>query len=273
MKYTSIDMSRETGMTTEGLRYYEKRGIFKTEKNQENGYRAYPIMKVPFVRMVRILNTYGISLDDIIALIRDDRAHLVSTLSAMEDAHAELTREIAWKQLLLKRLSEHMALVKRARQAPDDIWFDRLPDLGYLEYHDAMRMRRDSGLRAHVDAWLNHIPVVYPMPYLPLGALDSEGAYCPAGFSVPRDEMAFLGLAEDEYVRILPASMYLCRVDVEPDANRIDAASAVRPLVAFAKDKNLRPSGDVLFRSITARTEPNGQNLIYYLIMMPVDVT
>lgn len=53
MIYSSTDVARETGMTTEGLRFYEKNGIIKVRKNESNGYRAYEIMQVPLLRMAR----------------------------------------------------------------------------------------------------------------------------------------------------------------------------------------------------------------------------
>ena len=65
MAYSSKDMAREAGMTTEGLRFYEKSGIIKVKKNAKNGYRVYEVMQVPFLRMAKILNTYGIPLHDI----------------------------------------------------------------------------------------------------------------------------------------------------------------------------------------------------------------
>ena len=46
-RYSSIDMARETGMSSEGLRFYERKGILQVDKDEKNGYRTYPIMKVP----------------------------------------------------------------------------------------------------------------------------------------------------------------------------------------------------------------------------------
>ena len=40
LNYSSMDMAQETGLTTEGLRFYEKNGIIEVKK-RENGYRVY----------------------------------------------------------------------------------------------------------------------------------------------------------------------------------------------------------------------------------------
>lgn len=57
-RYSSIDMARETGMSSEGLRFYERKGILQVNKDEKNGYRTYPIMKVPMMRSAKILGTY-----------------------------------------------------------------------------------------------------------------------------------------------------------------------------------------------------------------------
>ncbi len=54
-RYSSIDMARETGMSSEGLRFYERKGILQVDKDEKNGYRTYPIMKVPMMRSAKIL--------------------------------------------------------------------------------------------------------------------------------------------------------------------------------------------------------------------------
>ena len=69
MLYYSQDVANETGKTTEGLRYYEKKGLVRFDKDSKNGYRTYPIMQVPLLRMVKILNTYGVSLNEVESLI------------------------------------------------------------------------------------------------------------------------------------------------------------------------------------------------------------
>ena len=56
-RYSSIDMARETGMSSEGLRFYERKGILQVDKDEKNGYRIYPIMKVPMMRSAKILGT------------------------------------------------------------------------------------------------------------------------------------------------------------------------------------------------------------------------
>ena len=62
-RYSSIDMARETGMSSEGLRFYERKGILQVDKDEKNGYRTYPIMKVPMMRSAKILGTYNANVD------------------------------------------------------------------------------------------------------------------------------------------------------------------------------------------------------------------
>ena len=96
LNYSSMDMAQETGLTTEGLRFYEKNGIIEVKK-RENGYRVYDIMQVPLLRMVKILNAYGIPLSEITGLVRRQDDDLDDLGGALERQAHTLEKEIWWR--------------------------------------------------------------------------------------------------------------------------------------------------------------------------------
>ena len=114
MAYSSKDMAREAGMTTEGLRFYEKSGIIKVKKNAKNGYRVYEVMQVPFLRMAKILNTYGIPLHDIRRFFHKGDEALGGLLATMEQKQEDLRLELWRKGRILERLEYQSDLIRRA---------------------------------------------------------------------------------------------------------------------------------------------------------------
>ena len=118
MAYSSKDMAREAGMTTEGLRFYEKSGIIKVKKNAKNGYRVYEVMQVPFLRMAKILNTYGIPLHDIRRFFHKGDEALGGLLATMEQKQEDLRLELWRKGRILERLEYQSDLIRRAVEDP-----------------------------------------------------------------------------------------------------------------------------------------------------------
>ncbi|CAG2151006.1 MULTISPECIES: MerR family transcriptional regulator [Ralstonia] len=101
------DLSAATGVSRDGLRFYEARGLIRARR-RSNGYRAYPAQTVELVRYVRTAQQLGFTLAEIgdgmtqvwqqpdtdaavAALLRDKLAAIdarIASLQAMRDALA-----------------------------------------------------------------------------------------------------------------------------------------------------------------------------------------
>lgn len=83
-RYSSIDMARETGMSSEGLRFYERKGILQVDKDKKNGYRTYPIMKVP---MSECINAGAIIVGDTLEALCEKVGWDYETVKAQIDEY------------------------------------------------------------------------------------------------------------------------------------------------------------------------------------------
>jgi MerR family copper efflux transcriptional regulator len=59
------DLAGQTGLTTQTLRYYERRGIIAPTSRTASGYREYSPQAVTTVRMVKWLKSLGFTLREI----------------------------------------------------------------------------------------------------------------------------------------------------------------------------------------------------------------
>ena len=268
-RYSSIDMTRETGMSSEGLRFYERKGILQVDKDEKNGYRTYPIMKVPMMRSAKILGTYGISLDSVAEIIQDHEHHLAHRNDALAQAEERISREIEWKRRCLAALQEQREIIGRGIGT---IYFAELDEMAYLEYYGAEKLRACKKLRGQVDQWLQGMPIVKPAPHCPREMIGQD-CYCPAGFMVRRADMDFLELREEENVRMLPACLCVCTTVVQQEEMGIMAKEALEPLLIFIRQTGLRVAGDALFRCLSFESNENASGKIYYHVMLPVEVS
>ncbi len=270
MIYTSKDVARETCMTTEGLRFYEKQGLIKVNKNEKNGYRAYEIMQVPLIRAAKILNTYGISLSEVSGFFQRDDSSLPELCDSMEERQSALRQELWWKTRVLERLEYQTNQVRRAHTDPDGVWFEILPAIAHLEYYGASRLRRNRELQKTVEKWITLMPVVYPMPILLEKDLEDPTAYCPAGFSCNAEDLTQLELPVNRFVRIVLARQYLCCICPQDECARINPSLPLAPLRETAARMNLHCIGDVFFMSFAVTMPEKDRTRLYYQVMMPV---
>ena len=271
MLYYSQDVANETGMTTEGLRYYEKKGLVRFEKDSKNGYRTYPIMQVPLLRMVKILNTYGVSLNEVESLIHSGENEAEELSGILRQKCEEMEQKVWREQRILERLKEHNAILHRVVESPESLWFVRQEEMCYLEYYGAQRLRRDNALKEELSRWLAQMPITYPMPVLHREELEEDRPYCPAGVMVRRADMERLGLAEGKYTRRIAGGQFLCSISIQKEKERIQAKEAAQPLLEAVRDMNLRLAGDIFFMSVAAAEPSPAQTLICYQVMAPVE--
>ena len=104
-------LARQTGVSTDTLRHYERKGVLPAPRRLANGYRSYPPEALTRVRVIRAALALGFTLDELAPLLRArDRGRppclavrelAAAKLAAAETQIAELTQLVAAMRQLL----------------------------------------------------------------------------------------------------------------------------------------------------------------------------
>lgn len=105
MKYKIGDVARILGISTDLLRYYEKKGVVAPEKNENNDYRYYDSWDINFLTDCLWFKNFGFSIEQIADIVRIPGVEELSGM--LESKEDELRESIARSQLLLRRSAEH----------------------------------------------------------------------------------------------------------------------------------------------------------------------
>jgi DNA-binding transcriptional MerR regulator len=70
----SGELARATGVSTDSLRHYERRGLLAPPRRLASGYRAYPEKAVERVRLIQNALSIGFTLDELSKFLRDRAA-------------------------------------------------------------------------------------------------------------------------------------------------------------------------------------------------------
>lgn len=111
MKYKIGDVAHILGISTDLLRYYEKKGVVTPEKNENNDYRYYDSWDINFLTDCLWFKNFGFSIEQIADIVRISGADELGRV--LEDKEAELRETIARSQLLLRRSAEHRQDLKK----------------------------------------------------------------------------------------------------------------------------------------------------------------
>ena len=120
-------LARLTGVSTDTLRYYERKGLLKPVRNRSNGYRRYPVGAAGKVRLIRRALAIGMTLDEISAVIkvRDNggapcrrvREMAAAKLRELEDTAREIESVASELRSLIQSWDSVLAATSAGEQA------------------------------------------------------------------------------------------------------------------------------------------------------------
>jgi MerR family transcriptional regulator, copper efflux regulator len=121
------ELARLTGVSTDTLRHYERKGVLGIPARSQGGYRLYPPEAVARVRLVRRALAIGFTLHDLAAVLserdrggapcRNVRALVAERLSELETRLADLAELRDELRLLLRDWDRQLANIPTGAQA------------------------------------------------------------------------------------------------------------------------------------------------------------
>ena len=114
---TPREMSTETGISLDTLRYYERAGLMPGVERLPNGHRRYGQSDIEWIRIVQCLRTTGMPIRDIrryttlaldgdhtieerLSLLRVHREEVIRQMDELKDNLDHLDGKIAWYESL-----------------------------------------------------------------------------------------------------------------------------------------------------------------------------
>lgn len=111
------DVARETGLTVDAIRFYERRGLLPRAPRSEGGFRQYTEAAVESLRFVQQMQSLGFSLGEIRELLslRGDDAHACEHVRDLLGVKLAAVRaKLAELRKLQRELQQALSRCRRA---------------------------------------------------------------------------------------------------------------------------------------------------------------
>jgi MerR family copper efflux transcriptional regulator len=108
------ELARRAGISTEAIRYYEKQGLLPPPERLASGYRTYRPEALERLRVVKVCQQIGFTLDDIALLLEPHRAVAQAARLGADDAAARLAIRTAAERHLAV-IEDRLALLDHMR--------------------------------------------------------------------------------------------------------------------------------------------------------------
>lgn len=262
MKYTQKDVCRLLNITRETLRTYEKLGILKPEIDPKNQYRYYDDYQVYLIAECKRYQANEFSLNEIQTMLEEDSladytARMENRLTHFEkkaleyEMAADLTRDYVMRLNMVKDL-----IGKPFEGIHEAVIF--VPEKrGHLLHLDEASIEANHFI-------MNHLKFTFMMAYFPSVSSDEYEW----GFGMPESMCSQLNLNTVLYRKIQAFKAVSCIVDAgsawhfEP--------SLAKPLLAYAAEHGLSPSGPFCLRQLVKTKETDGIHR-YFEAFLPIE--
>ncbi|MDO4837329.1 MAG: MerR family transcriptional regulator [Clostridia bacterium] len=133
MKYRIGEMAEFFGLTKEAIRYYERKGIVNSTRDEQTGYRYYERDEITTLKQIRTYESLGFSLEDAQTMVVE------TTFPDMEERLEDKIRELKKREEAIARMHQELerqqqciAAYKAGRKSlqmvPETYFWHRVPD-------------------------------------------------------------------------------------------------------------------------------------------------
>lgn len=266
MQYKIGDVARILGISTDLLRYYEKKGVVTPTKDKQNDYRYYDAWDINFLIDCLWFKNFGFSIPQVAYMVSD--CCYMDLIPLLEEKRDELMTSIHQQELLLHRLSQHCEQVLRVKNSMGKCEITQSPEIiCYLNRYDTA-YDNSPEMQKLSKQWLQYMPFLqryFEMPLDPEGGYPHHYAW---GFSL---EMEYV---EELSVLIKPPVMHQPSVTCIHSTFKSSGKNAFSPkhinyLFDYASENGLTVSGDARGNLVCSILE-DGINTGYFEVWLPV---
>ncbi|MBR3310018.1 MAG: MerR family transcriptional regulator [Lachnospiraceae bacterium] len=241
MQYKIGDVAHILGISTDLLRYYEKKGVVTPSKDKQNDYRYYDAWDINFLIDCLWYKNFGFGIPQIAYMVSD--CYYGDLISVLEEKQTELMDSIHHQELLLRRIRQHCEQVIRVRDlvgkcdlspSPEVVCFFNRYDTFYDNSPEMQKLAKQ---------WLQYMPFLQRYFEIPLYPERVGGHQYSWGFSLAMEYV------EEFSVLVKPPLIHHPEVECIHSVFKSSGKNAFSPkhidyLFDYAAENGYTPSGN-----------------------------
>jgi len=266
MQYKIGDVSRILGISTDLLRYYEKKGVVTPTKDKQNDYRYYDAWDINFLIDCLWFKGFGFGIPQIAYMVSD--CCYMDLVPILEEKRDEIMESIHQQELILHRLSQHCEQVMRVRNMLGKCEIMPCPEVVcYLNRYDTA-YDNSPQMQKLSKQWLQYMPFLsryFEMPSEAGGGYAHRYAW---GFSLGMEYVSELSVPVIPPVKHQP-SVECIHSTFKSSGKNAFSHEHIKYLFDYASDNGYTVAGDARGNLVCSILE-NGTNTGYFEVWLPV---
>lgn len=239
------EISKMLGISIETIRFYEKEGIVKPTRDNDSGYRDYEMWDLFYLIDCMEYRNIGMSVKEISQFIQCGT--IDDLLAYIKSKKLSLNRQIIEAKSLLGFLEDYESKLRILPMNVGNYWIVERPEISYVPstVREGQNYRKNTEYDG-LSEWISKRPYVDSTQLIDVSEMESDQELDRDiwAASIPTENMAILGLREDEYVKKLPRSICMTTVLDIGDRGTL-SLNRYRDVLEKVREKGYIPTGTI----------------------------
>ncbi len=269
MKFKISEISKMSGFSPSGIRFFEEAGVIKPTRGDNQKYREFSMDDLQMLLACKQYRECGIPLNQAVELLKN--ANPAQIRAQINSQALWLEKEITRKRLLLKHLEEISSAIQKIEQTEPVFERCTLPGLYYLKLWQPGYPEGEYAPHDSVFEWLEQSPITNSCLLLSTenllrGSGELETAW---GLCIEEDSAKLLGFSPAAQIKEIPAQECV-RVLVNVTENLTIDSGQLTATRQYLKELSLHPTGPAVSTFILSVNDKNSQFNRYDYLWIPV---
>lgn len=268
MRLSIGQISQVFSLSSEALRYYEKKGLISPYRNPENNYRYYDFTTIQRISCLKRMQNQSFTLDEIAPIL--SRSSTTDLLTLYKDKHEQAHQELAYRKRMLRFTQEQVACLEALQQpgyAPEVVDIHPYYAWVFSAVEEFWAQALCTPLLAKL---LEHMPLTSFSTFIGREHLKTPCPKFSRGLALSAQDARLIGVREEQAEIVLPAGQalhyLLWVIDGETDVKAL-TAPCLEYLAAHAR----QPGRGLFTRQLVCRMGKDGKFQHLVSVYLPLE--
>jgi len=269
-KYRISQIAQLLGVTSEAIRFYEKKGLLHQSREDESGYRYYTTWDLHMLLRIRVYKQLGVPLADIARLLREESNDLSLFNQTIEEQRRALKEQLLMDQKRLERLDDLSRFIAMVEHFDPQRPFQECTQEGiYLLMNQKLDMlQMVPEVQQEFKKWTVNPLFVFSSGVCAYEDLQANKELMAFGIGINEKYADLLGICENDIVRYYPPRRCLHTLFASSSEDPLDYQK-IRKLVDQVEAMRFELNGDVTTHTILT-TQPGNTYHNWHGIYIPI---
>lgn len=262
--YTIGELAKILGITSETIRYYERKGIISPLHDKKTNYRYYTTWDLHMIIRARCYLGFGLTIDQTAKILQ--KRTLEEIDDVLNQQEKKIEQNIIYSMNLLKKIRMNRHMINNFEE--QNFTLRTCPGIYRIDTQKCYTLDLTSQEQEELRRFTQYTPFIFSTALFPKKHIEKHNKDFYFGIGIEETFASLFDIKETQYVHYYPPRLclYMC---YSSRSSQILTYEVLKPAFDYMKKNNLELDGDI-FTQIVSMWKPQDEYFNWHNIWIPV---